>query len=76
MVRIIIILVLLCGTAFAKVERLGDVKAIREKIEEKEKEKKENLKLLKTAKEIDKMNNEDIQDYLKTITEILKKVKE
>ena len=66
--RIIIILMVLCSTAFAKVERIGNVKKIKEKIEMKS--------LLATDLAIDKMDKTEVAEYLKTITDILEKLLE
>ena len=66
--RIIIILMVLCSTAFAKVERVGNVEKIKEKIEMKS--------LLATDLAIDKMDKTEVAEYLKTITDILEKLLE
>jgi len=66
--RIIIILMVLCSTAFAKVERVGNVEKIKEKIEMKS--------LLATDLAIDKMDKAEVAEYLKTITDILEKLLE
>jgi len=66
--RIIIILMVLCSTAFAKVQRVGNVEKIKEKIEMKS--------LLATDLAIDKMDKTEVAEYLKTITDILEKLLE
>ena len=66
--RYLIILILLCSTAFAKVQRVGNVKKIKEKIEMKS--------LLATDLAIDKMDKAEVAEYLKTITDILEKLLE
>jgi len=66
--RIIIILMVLCSTAFAKVQRIGNVEKIKEKIEMKS--------LLATDLAIDKMDKAEVAEYLKTITDILEKLLE
>ena len=58
----------LCSTAFAKVQRVGNVKKIKEKIEMKS--------LLATDLAIDKMDKTEVAEYLKTITDILEKLLE
>jgi len=68
MVRILIILILLCSTAFAKVQRVGNVEKIKEKIEMKQ--------LLATDLVIEKMNKTEVAEYLKNITAILEKLLE
>ena len=47
----------LCSTAFAKVQRVGNVKKIKEKIEMKQ--------LLATDLVIEKMNKTEVAEYLK-----------
>ena len=66
--RYLIILILLCSTAFAKVHRVGNVEKIKEKIEMKS--------LLATDLAIDKMDKTEVAEYLKTITDILEKLLE
>jgi len=66
--KIIIILMVLCSTAFAKVQRVGNVEKIKEKIEMKS--------LLATDLAIDKMDKTEVAEYLKTITDILEKLLE
>ena len=66
--KYLIIMMLLCSTAFAKVERIGNVKKIKEKIEMKS--------LLATDLAIDKMDKTEVAEYLKTITDILEKLLE
>jgi len=66
--KIIIILMVLCSTAFAKVQRVGNVEKIKEKIEMKS--------LLATDLAIDKMDKAEVAEYLKTITDILEKLLE
>ena len=66
MVRIFLILILLCSTAFAKVQRVGNVKKIKEKIEMKQ--------LLATDLVIEKMDKSEVAEYLKNITAILEKL--
>ena len=68
MVRILIILILLCSTAFAKVQRVGNVEKIKEKIEMKQ--------LLATDLVIEKMDKSEVAEYLKNITAILEKLLE
>ena len=58
----------LCSTAFAKVQRIGNVEKIKEKIEMKS--------LLATDLAIDKMDKAEVAEYLKTITDILEKLLE
>ena len=58
----------LCSTAFAKVQRVGNVEKIKEKIEMKS--------LLATDLAIDKMDKTEVAEYLKTITDILEKLLE
>ena len=57
MVRIFLVLILLCSTAFAKVQRVGNVEKIKEKIEMKQ--------LLATDLVIEKMNKTEVAEYLK-----------
>ena len=64
--RYLIIIILLCSTAFAKVQRVGNVEKIKEKIEMKS--------LLATDLAIDKMDKTEVAEYLKTITDILEKL--
>ena len=66
MVRILIILILLCSTAFAKVQRVGNVEKIKENIAMKQ--------LLKTDLVIEKMDKTEVAEYLKNITAILEKL--
>ena len=66
--KIIIILMVLCSTAFAKVQRVGNVEKIKEKIEMKQ--------LLATDLVIEKMNKAEVAEYLKNITAILEKLLE
>ena len=66
--RYLIIMMLLCSTAFAKVQRVGNVEKIKEKIEMKS--------LLATDLAIDKMDKTEVAEYLKTITDILEKLLE
>ncbi len=66
--RYLIIMMLLCSTAFAKVQRVGNVEKIKEKIEMK--------LLLATDLVIDKMDKTEVAEYLKTITDILEKLLE
>ena len=61
-------MMLLCSTAFAKVQRVGNVEKIKEKIEMKS--------LLATDLAIDKMDKTEVAEYLKTITDILEKLLE
>jgi len=68
MVKILLILILLCSTAFAKVQRVGNVEKIKEKIEMKS--------LLATDLAIDKMDKAEVAEYLKNITDILEKLLE
>ena len=68
MVKILLILILLCSTAFAKVQRVGNVEKIKEKIEMKQ--------LLATDLVIEKMNKTEVAEYLKNITAILEKLLE
>ena len=56
----------LCSTAFAKVQRVGNVEKIKEKIEMKQ--------LLATDLVIEKMNKAEVAEYLKNITAILDKL--
>ena len=64
--RYLIIVMILCSTAFAKVQRVGNVKKIKEKIEMKQ--------LLATDLVIEKMNKTEVAEYLKNITAILEKL--
>jgi len=66
--RYLIILILLCSTAFAKVQRVGNVEKIKDNIAMKQ--------LLKTDLAIDKMDKDEVAEYLKTITDILEKLLE
>ena len=66
--RYLIIMMLLCSTAFAKVQRVGNVEKIKEKIEMKS--------LLATDLAIDKMDKAEVAEYLKNITDILEKLLE
>jgi len=66
--RYLIIMMLLCSTAFAEVQRVGNVKKIKEKIEMKS--------LLATDLAIDKMDKAEVAEYLKNITDILEKLLE
>ena len=66
--RYLIIMMLLCSTAFAKVQRVGNVEKIKDNIAMKQ--------LLKTDLAIDKMDKDEVAEYLKTITDILEKLLE
>ena len=61
-------MMLLCSTAFAKVQRVGNVKKIKEKIEMKQ--------LLATDLVIEKMDKSEVAEYLKRITDVLEKLLE
>jgi len=62
----LLFLLLFCSTAFAKVQRVGNVEKIKEKIEMKQ--------LLATDLVIEKMNKAEVAKYLKNITAILEKL--
>jgi len=64
--RYLIIMMLLCSTAFAKVQRVGNVEKIKENIAMKQ--------LLKTDLVIEKMDKTEVAEYLKNITAILEKL--
>jgi len=66
--RYLIIMMLLCSTAFAKVQRVGNVEKIKENIAMKQ--------LLKTDLVIEKMDKSEVAEYLKNITAILEKLLE
>ena len=66
--KYLIIMMLLCSTAFAKVQRVGNVEKIKDNIAMKQ--------LLKTDLAIDKMDKDEVAEYLKTITDILEKLLE